>query len=182
MELTILAGVIRFASVAFQELLTCTQSLKKLQISCVGYADAEFNAVQIATITSGFANNTTLSDLELDSWGEADLAPSQVSLDSKFCCVARIRKCSGQRELSINYAVRGQRELSINYAVVDGGLSKEHQLSKGRKSLLAPGRLSKEHQLSKGRKSLLAPGMVTGIEVLGSTKPIHSAAESLSKN
>jgi hypothetical protein len=37
MEVTSLAGVIRFASVAFQELLTCTQTLKKLQISCVGY-------------------------------------------------------------------------------------------------------------------------------------------------
>jgi hypothetical protein len=41
------------------------------------------------------------------------------------------------------------------------------------------GRLVKEHQLGKGRKWAFAR-MVTRVEVLGSAKSIHSAAESLS--
>jgi Ran GTPase-activating protein (RanGAP) involved in mRNA processing and transport len=77
-ELDFYSDVLRFASVAFQELLTGTQTLRKLEI--VGSEDEEFNAVQIAAITSGFANNTTLRDLDLDSWREADLAPVLTAL------------------------------------------------------------------------------------------------------
>jgi Ran GTPase-activating protein (RanGAP) involved in mRNA processing and transport len=78
MELKIFTGVIRFANVAFQELLTCTQTLQKLQI--FGSEDEGLNAVQKAAIASGFANNTTLRGLDLDSWGEADLEPVLTAL------------------------------------------------------------------------------------------------------
>jgi Ran GTPase-activating protein (RanGAP) involved in mRNA processing and transport len=69
-KLIIDTDVVRFASVAFQELLTCMSTLQKLQI--VGFG--EFDELQIVAITSGFASNTTLRDLELNSWREADLA------------------------------------------------------------------------------------------------------------
>jgi Ran GTPase-activating protein (RanGAP) involved in mRNA processing and transport len=78
MELKIFPGVIRFASMAFQELLTCTQTLQKLQI--IGSEDEEFNAVQIAAIASGFANNTTLRDVNFQGWREADLVPVLTAL------------------------------------------------------------------------------------------------------
>jgi hypothetical protein len=42
----------RFASVAFQELLTSTQTLQKLQMMTFG--DEEFDEVQTAAITFGF--------------------------------------------------------------------------------------------------------------------------------
>jgi Ran GTPase-activating protein (RanGAP) involved in mRNA processing and transport len=79
-KLIIYLGVVRFASTAFQELLTCTQMLTKLQI--VGLNTAAFDEVQIAAITSGLANNTTLRDLELKSWREADLAPVLTALQN----------------------------------------------------------------------------------------------------
>jgi Ran GTPase-activating protein (RanGAP) involved in mRNA processing and transport len=75
-NLIIYPGVVRFASVAFQELLTRTQTLQKLQVSC----NEKFDEVQMAAITSGFANNTTLRDLEFNSWPEADLAPVLTAL------------------------------------------------------------------------------------------------------
>jgi hypothetical protein len=71
-KLIINTEVVRFANVTFQELLTCTQTLQKLQIC--GYGYAEFDEVHIAAIKSGFANNTTLRVLELSNWREADLA------------------------------------------------------------------------------------------------------------
>jgi Ran GTPase-activating protein (RanGAP) involved in mRNA processing and transport len=71
-ELAFLSDVLTFASVAFQELLNCTQTLQKLEI--VGSEDEEFNAVQMASIKSGFANNTTLRDVNFQGWREADLA------------------------------------------------------------------------------------------------------------
>jgi hypothetical protein len=64
--------VFRFASVAFREFLTCTQTLQKLEIFGPRYE--VFDVVQVAAIASGFANNTTLCDLEFNSWREADLA------------------------------------------------------------------------------------------------------------
>jgi Ran GTPase-activating protein (RanGAP) involved in mRNA processing and transport len=71
-ELAFRSDVLTFASVAFQELLTGTQTLQKLEI--VGSEEEEFNAVQIASIKSGFANNTTLRDVNFQGWREADLA------------------------------------------------------------------------------------------------------------
>jgi nitroreductase len=68
-KLIINTETIRFASVAFQELLTCTQALQKLEM--VGSRYEAFDEAQIAAIASGFANNTALSDLELKNWGEA---------------------------------------------------------------------------------------------------------------
>jgi hypothetical protein len=41
----------------------------------------EFDEVRIATIASGFASNTTLRDLQLDTWLEADLAPVLTALE-----------------------------------------------------------------------------------------------------
>jgi Ran GTPase-activating protein (RanGAP) involved in mRNA processing and transport len=76
-KLIIRPGVVRFASVAFQELLTCTQTLQELQMS--GFVSV-YNEVQIAAIISGFANNTTLRDLVFTSWREADLAPVLTAL------------------------------------------------------------------------------------------------------
>jgi hypothetical protein len=72
-KLFIHANVVKFASVAFQKLLTCTQTLQKLQL--FGSAFEEFDEAQIAAITSGFANNTTLRDLEFHNWREAELTP-----------------------------------------------------------------------------------------------------------
>jgi Ran GTPase-activating protein (RanGAP) involved in mRNA processing and transport len=64
----------RFASVAFQELLTSTQTLQTLQSNGYGNEVFSFSGVQIAAITSGFANNTTLRNLTFDGWQEAELA------------------------------------------------------------------------------------------------------------
>jgi Ran GTPase-activating protein (RanGAP) involved in mRNA processing and transport len=81
-KLIVYLDAVRFASVAFQELLSCTQTLQTLEMNCC--RDEEFDevdiAVQIAAITSGFANNTTLRDLEFDSWREADLTPVLTAL------------------------------------------------------------------------------------------------------
>jgi Ran GTPase-activating protein (RanGAP) involved in mRNA processing and transport len=71
-------GGVRFARLAFQQLLTCTQTLQKLQINDCG--SEEFNEVQLAAIASGFANNTTLRDLELEGWREVDLTPVLAAL------------------------------------------------------------------------------------------------------
>jgi hypothetical protein len=70
--------VVRCASVAFQDLLTCTQTLQKLKEMGSRYGDLD--EVQIAAITTGFAKNTTLRDLELSGWREADLAPVLTAL------------------------------------------------------------------------------------------------------
>jgi hypothetical protein len=67
------------ASVAFRELLTCTQTLQKLQMKG-SEKDASFDEVEIATIASGFAHNTTLRDLELESCREAYLVPVLTAL------------------------------------------------------------------------------------------------------
>jgi Ran GTPase-activating protein (RanGAP) involved in mRNA processing and transport len=70
--------VVTFASVAFEELLTRTQTLQKLQID--HYGNEVFSGVQIAAITSGFANNTTLRDLTFQGWREASLTPVLAAL------------------------------------------------------------------------------------------------------
>jgi Ran GTPase-activating protein (RanGAP) involved in mRNA processing and transport len=77
-ELNIDTDVVKFASVALQELLTRTQTLQKLEM--FGHDFEAFNEVHIDAITSGFANNTTLRDLEFQSWREADLAPMLIAL------------------------------------------------------------------------------------------------------
>jgi Ran GTPase-activating protein (RanGAP) involved in mRNA processing and transport len=46
----------------------------------MGFDNAVFDEVQVAAIASGFANNTTLHDLEFDSWREVDLAPVLAAL------------------------------------------------------------------------------------------------------
>jgi Ran GTPase-activating protein (RanGAP) involved in mRNA processing and transport len=93
-KVIIKTDVVKFASVAFQELLTSTQTLQKMAViysqneefdeEWDEYEDAqafeEFDEVQIAAITSGFADNTTLSDLEFQGWREADLAPVLIAL------------------------------------------------------------------------------------------------------
>jgi Ran GTPase-activating protein (RanGAP) involved in mRNA processing and transport len=77
-ELIIYANSVRCASVAFQELLTCTQTIKKLRI--IGWYEKAFDEVQIAAIASGFASNTTLRDLEFQGWRETDLARVMIAL------------------------------------------------------------------------------------------------------
>jgi hypothetical protein len=66
------------ASVAFRELLTCTLTLQKLQL--IAFGDEAFDERQIAAIASGFAHNTTLRDLELESCREAYLVPVLTAL------------------------------------------------------------------------------------------------------
>jgi hypothetical protein len=90
-KLIINTDTIRLASVAFREFLTCTQTLQKMDViygrneefdeEWYEYADAEgFDEVDTDAIASGFANNTTLSDLEFQGWREADLAPVLTAL------------------------------------------------------------------------------------------------------
>jgi hypothetical protein len=62
----------RFAFLAFQDFLACTQTLQTLQMDAIGIGI--FNEVQIAAITSGFANNTTLRNVAFQGWGEANLS------------------------------------------------------------------------------------------------------------
>jgi Ran GTPase-activating protein (RanGAP) involved in mRNA processing and transport len=71
---------IRWASVAFRELLTRTKTLQKLEIS--GPGCEAFHEVQTAAITSGFANNTSLRDLKFVEWRAADLAPVLTALQN----------------------------------------------------------------------------------------------------
>jgi hypothetical protein len=61
---------VRFASVAFQKLLTRTQTLQSLQLSSTWQLG---DYVQQAAVASAFANNTTLCELELTR--QAGLAP-----------------------------------------------------------------------------------------------------------
>jgi Ran GTPase-activating protein (RanGAP) involved in mRNA processing and transport len=77
-ELIIYLNSVRCASVAFQELLTGTRTIKKLRI--IGWYEKAFDEVQIAAIESGFANNTTLRDLEFQGWQETDLARVLIAL------------------------------------------------------------------------------------------------------
>jgi Ran GTPase-activating protein (RanGAP) involved in mRNA processing and transport len=65
------------ASVAFQKLLTRTQTLQKLQITSFWQSGDD---VQQAAVASGFANNTTLCELELIDWQRDDLAPVLTAL------------------------------------------------------------------------------------------------------
>jgi hypothetical protein len=77
-ELSVDTESVRFASVTFQELLTCTQTLQKLKTFGCNYGDLD--AVQIAAITSGSAVNTTLRDLDFQGWREADKDPVLTAL------------------------------------------------------------------------------------------------------
>jgi hypothetical protein len=79
-KLIINTHVVRFASVAFEELLTCTQTLQKLKFVDSGFATLALHEVQIAAIASVCFNNTTLRDLEFSSWREADLPPVLTAL------------------------------------------------------------------------------------------------------
>jgi Ran GTPase-activating protein (RanGAP) involved in mRNA processing and transport len=65
-------GGVRFARLAFQQLLTCTQTLQKLEVT--GFGHEAFDERLTAAVTSGFASNKTLRDLEFSSWREAELA------------------------------------------------------------------------------------------------------------
>jgi Leucine-rich repeat (LRR) protein len=77
-KLIINTGVVRFVSVAFQELLTRTQTLQKMEV--IHNSRGVYGQEQIVPIVSSFANNTTLRDLELKSWPEADLVPVLTAL------------------------------------------------------------------------------------------------------
>jgi Ran GTPase-activating protein (RanGAP) involved in mRNA processing and transport len=82
-KLVVDTGVFRFDCVAFQELLTSTQTLQKMSMVVRNppIGDEELhNEVDVAAITSGFASNTTLRDLEFQDWREADLAPVMTAL------------------------------------------------------------------------------------------------------
>jgi Ran GTPase-activating protein (RanGAP) involved in mRNA processing and transport len=79
-ELIICTRSVRFASVAFQELLTSTQTLQKIVVIRYRIWDEDLNEVQTAAIASGFANNTTVRDLMIQSWREAELAPVLTAL------------------------------------------------------------------------------------------------------
>jgi hypothetical protein len=73
--------IVRFASVVFQELLTRTQTLKTMAVIRYQHdPDEDLDEMQTASITSGFANNTTLRDLEFRGWQEADLVPVLAAL------------------------------------------------------------------------------------------------------
>jgi Ran GTPase-activating protein (RanGAP) involved in mRNA processing and transport len=78
-ELIIHTAVVKFASGAFKEVLTCTQTLQKLKIIVSRYYE-EFDEAQVAAIASGFANNTTLRDLEFQDWRGAELTPVLTAL------------------------------------------------------------------------------------------------------
>jgi hypothetical protein len=77
-KLIIYTQDVGLASVAFRELLTCTLTLQKLQL--IAFGDEAFDERQIAAIASGFAHNTTLRDLELESCREAYLVPVLTAL------------------------------------------------------------------------------------------------------
>jgi Ran GTPase-activating protein (RanGAP) involved in mRNA processing and transport len=77
-KLIVNTDVVRFASMAFEELLTRTQTLQKMKI--IGSTYEDFDEVQTAAITSGFANNTTLRDLEFQDWRDAELTPMLTAL------------------------------------------------------------------------------------------------------
>jgi Ran GTPase-activating protein (RanGAP) involved in mRNA processing and transport len=64
-----------FASVAFQKLLTRTQTLQRLQINSFWQSG---DYAQQAAVVSGFANNATLCELELTQ--QAGLAPILIAL------------------------------------------------------------------------------------------------------
>jgi hypothetical protein len=77
-KVSIDTSVVKFASVAFEELLAQTHTLQKLQL--FGSLIEEFDEVQTAAIASGFANNTTLRDVEFQSWRVAGLTPVLTAL------------------------------------------------------------------------------------------------------
>jgi hypothetical protein len=53
--------------------LACTQTLQKLQIHA--FTNEAFDEAQIAAISSDFANNTTLRDLDFQDWRQAVPTP-----------------------------------------------------------------------------------------------------------
>jgi hypothetical protein len=59
-KLVISSQNVRFATAAFQDLLTCTQTLQKLEMK--GSRNGAYDEAQIAAIASAFANNTTLRE------------------------------------------------------------------------------------------------------------------------
>jgi hypothetical protein len=81
-KLIVNTRIVRFASAAFRELLTCTQTLKTMSV--VEYVRNEeiLDEVDICAITSGFANNATLRGLKFQGWRAADLAPVLTALQN----------------------------------------------------------------------------------------------------
>jgi Ran GTPase-activating protein (RanGAP) involved in mRNA processing and transport len=77
-KLIVNTDVLSFASMAFEELLTRTQTLHRMEI--VDNAYEEFDEVQTAAIASGFANNTTLLDLGFLDWLDAEITPVLTAL------------------------------------------------------------------------------------------------------
>jgi Ran GTPase-activating protein (RanGAP) involved in mRNA processing and transport len=93
-------AVVNFVSVAFEVLLTSTQKLQKLQI--FGYEYDPFYQVQTAAIASGFANNTTLRDVEFQSWREADLTPVLIALQ-RHPVLQKIHISAGNSDISFDH-------------------------------------------------------------------------------
>jgi Ran GTPase-activating protein (RanGAP) involved in mRNA processing and transport len=131
-KLIIFTDVVRFASVAFQELLTCTQTIQKLQISGFKYGDLD--EVQTAAIASGFANNTTLRDVDFYGWREADLAPVLTALRDH----PALQKINLREAGYSNYLLEcntgglhtvmqelGRNTVVTNLSIRDSGLSRE---------------------------------------------------------
>jgi Ran GTPase-activating protein (RanGAP) involved in mRNA processing and transport len=77
-ELFVDTKSVRFDTVAFQELLACSQTLQRMSV--FRSRNEDLNEVHTAAIVSGFANNTTLRDLEFGGWRKADLVPVLTAL------------------------------------------------------------------------------------------------------
>jgi hypothetical protein len=59
------------------------QTLQK--VAAIRSQHENFDEVDIAAITSGFADNTTLRDLEIEGWRAAELAPALTALQGHLC-------------------------------------------------------------------------------------------------
>jgi Ran GTPase-activating protein (RanGAP) involved in mRNA processing and transport len=70
---------VRLAHVAFQNFLTRTQTLQRLQISSLWQFGRLYEMEQ-AAVVSAFASNTTLCELKLIGWQRDDLAPVLTAL------------------------------------------------------------------------------------------------------
>jgi hypothetical protein len=79
-ELSVATDVVRFGCLAFQALLTRTQTLQTMSVIRYRYQDEERNETQTAAIASGFANYTTLRELKFEGCRAAELAPVLTAL------------------------------------------------------------------------------------------------------
>jgi Ran GTPase-activating protein (RanGAP) involved in mRNA processing and transport len=99
-KLIINTGVVKIVSDAFQELLTRTQTLQKMKV--IHNDRGTWSQVQISAIASSFASNTTLRDLELKSWREADLTPVLKALQ-RHPALEKIHISAGDSDMSFDH-------------------------------------------------------------------------------